>query len=127
MHTRTRPRVLSRRHSARLNSRFQDYPMLPSEEKPLPAVGAYWIEEADYPALLKLFDDGDTMPRVWKGGLKMAEEMEKGLKAYGHPVMRVPSIRSPSRSGARRTARRWTVKGEKLSSPPPSWKDTAIR
>jgi hypothetical protein len=63
--------------------------MLPSEEKPLPAVGAYWIEEADYPALLKIFADGDTMPRAWKEWLKMAEEMEKGLKAYGHPVMRV--------------------------------------
>src|SRR5665647_876813 len=63
--------------------------MLPSEEKPLPAVGAYWIEEADYPALLKIFDDGNTMPRAWKEWLKMAEEMEKGLKAYGHPVMRV--------------------------------------
>lgn len=63
--------------------------MLPSEEKPLPAVGAYWIEEADYSALLKIFDDGDTMPRSWKAWLKTAEEMEKGLKAYGHPVMRV--------------------------------------
>jgi len=63
--------------------------MLDSEEKPLPAVGAYWIEEADYAALLKIFDDGDTMPRSWREWLKMAEEMEKGLKAYGHPVMRV--------------------------------------
>jgi hypothetical protein len=60
-----------------------------SEEKPLPAVGVYWIEESDYPTLLKLFDDGNTMPRTWAKWLKMAEEMEKGLKAYGHPVMRV--------------------------------------
>ena len=63
--------------------------MTNSDEKPLPAVGAYWIEEADYPALLKIFDDGDTLPRAFKDWLKMAEEMEKGLKAYGHPVMRV--------------------------------------
>ena len=63
--------------------------MIPSEEKPLPAVGVLWIEEADYSALLKLFDDGDTLPRDYKQWLKMAEEMEKGLKAYGHPVMRV--------------------------------------
>jgi hypothetical protein len=59
------------------------------EDKPLPAVGAYWIDEADYPAVLRLFDDGNTMPRSWKEWLKIAEEMEKGLKAYGHPVMRV--------------------------------------
>jgi hypothetical protein len=37
--------------------------MNPSDEKLLLAVGATWIEEADYPALLKIFDDGDTMSR----------------------------------------------------------------
>ena len=52
-----------------------------SDDKPLPAVGAYWIEEADYPALLRIFDDGNTMPRTWKEWLKMAKEMESGLKA----------------------------------------------
>jgi len=59
------------------------------DEKPLPAVGAYWIEEADYPAALKIFDDGSTLPRTWPEWLKMAEEMKKGLEAYGHPVMKV--------------------------------------
>jgi hypothetical protein len=54
-----------------------------------PAVGVYWIKEEDYPALLKLFDDGEKMPRTWKEWLKIAEEMEGGLKAYGHVVMRV--------------------------------------
>ena len=63
--------------------------MIDSDEKPLPAVGAYWLEEADYPAAKQLFDDRDTLPSTWKEWLKMAEEMEKGLKAYGHPVMRV--------------------------------------
>lgn len=63
--------------------------MLPLEEKPLPAVGVYWIEEADYPAFLKMSDDGNALPRTWKDWRKIAEEMEKGLKAYGHPVMRV--------------------------------------
>jgi len=63
--------------------------MLHPDDKPLLAVGAYWIEEADYPALLKLFDDGNTLPPNWAAWRKMAEEMEKGLKAYGHPVMRV--------------------------------------
>jgi hypothetical protein len=63
--------------------------MLDSEEKPLPAVGVYWIEEADYPAALRLFDDGNTMPRTWTEWHKIAGEMEQGLKAYGHPVMRV--------------------------------------
>jgi hypothetical protein len=60
-----------------------------SEEKPLRAVGAYWIEEADYPAALKIFDDGNALPRTHKEWLRIAEEMEKGLKAYGHPVMPV--------------------------------------
>ena len=54
-----------------------------------PAVGAFWINEEDYPALLKVFTDGNKMPRTWKEWLKIAEEMERGLKAYGHVVMRV--------------------------------------
>src|SRR5258706_4180702 len=45
-----------------------------------PAVRAYWIKEEDYPALLKLFDDGDKMPPSWKEWLNMAEGMEQGLK-----------------------------------------------
>jgi hypothetical protein len=63
--------------------------MTNSEEKPPPVVGAYWIDEKDYPALLRIFADGNRMPRTWKEWLKMAEEMEQGLKAYGHVVMRV--------------------------------------
>ena len=63
--------------------------MSDSEDKPPPAVGAYWIREEDYPALLSIFDDGAKMPRTWTEWLKMAEEMERGLKAYGHVVMRV--------------------------------------
>jgi hypothetical protein len=60
-----------------------------SQDKPPPAVGVYWINEEDYPALLKIFADGHTMPRTWNEWRKMAEEMESGLKAYGHVVMRV--------------------------------------
>jgi hypothetical protein len=60
-----------------------------AEDRPLPAVGVYWIKEEDYPALLRIFDDGHKLPRTWTEWLKMAEEMEQGLKAYGHPVMRV--------------------------------------
>jgi hypothetical protein len=63
--------------------------MTNSDEKPLRAVGVYWLDEADYPAALRIFDDGDTLPRSWQEWRTMAEEMEKGLKAYGHPVMRV--------------------------------------
>jgi len=63
--------------------------MLESEEKPLPAVGVYWVEEADYPALLRLSDDGNKLPRSWQEWRKIAEEMEKGLRAYGHVVERV--------------------------------------
>ena len=34
------------------------------EDRPPPAVGAYWIKEEDYPALLEIFDDGNKMPRT---------------------------------------------------------------
>jgi hypothetical protein len=54
-----------------------------------PPVGVYWIDEADYPALRDIFDDGDKLPPTWKEWLKMAEEMKRGLESYGHPVMRV--------------------------------------
>lgn len=64
--------------------------MTNSEGRPPPAVGAYWIKEEDYPVLLRVFDDGSKLPRTWKEWLKIAEEMERGLKAYGHVVMRVP-------------------------------------
>lgn len=59
------------------------------ENRPPPAVGAYWIKEEDYPVLLRIFDDSNKMPRTWKEWLKTAEKMERGLKAYGHIVMRV--------------------------------------
>ena len=59
------------------------------EDRPPPAVGVYWIDENDYPALLKIFADGDRLPRTWTEWLKIAKEMETGLKAYGHVVMRV--------------------------------------
>lgn len=59
------------------------------DEKPLPAIGAYWLEEPTYPAALRIFADGNTMPRTFAEWHKIAEEMEKGLKAYGHPVLRV--------------------------------------
>src|SRR5580704_2009988 len=54
-----------------------------------PAVGVYWIDEEDYPALLRIFDDGNKMPATWREWLKMAEEMERGLISYGHVVLRV--------------------------------------
>jgi hypothetical protein len=63
--------------------------MTDSDDKPLPAVGVFWIEEADYPAALAMFEDGAMLPRSWGEWLKMAEEMKKDLEAYGHPVMRV--------------------------------------
>src|SRR4051794_16516305 len=43
----------------------------------------------DYPALVKIFAEGNKMPRTWTEWLKMAEKWSGGLKAYGHVVMRV--------------------------------------
>jgi hypothetical protein len=62
--------------------------MTDPDERP-PVVGVYWIDEADYPALRKIFDDGQKMPPTWAAWLKIAKEMEQGLKAYGHVVFRV--------------------------------------
>lgn len=63
--------------------------MRDNDEKPLPGVGVYWIEETDYPAVVALFSDGASLPPTWQQWRQMAVEMETGLKAYGHPVMRV--------------------------------------
>jgi hypothetical protein len=63
--------------------------MTTHEDRLPPAVGVYWINESDYPALVRIFADGNRMPRTWAEWLKIAEEMESGLKAYGHVVMRV--------------------------------------
>ena len=63
--------------------------MINEADRPPPAVGVYWINERDYPALLEIFTDGYKMRRHWKDWLKIAEEMERGLKAYGHVIMRV--------------------------------------
>ena len=60
-----------------------------SSDTPLPAVGVYWIEEADYDAARAVFEDGATLPPAYAQWLKTAEEMKKGLEAYGHPVMKV--------------------------------------
>jgi hypothetical protein len=60
-----------------------------TDDKPLPGIGIYWIDEADYDAVVALMDDGATMPPTWAQWHKMAIEMETGLKAYGHPAMRV--------------------------------------
>ena len=60
-----------------------------NDETPPPVVGLYWIDEADYPALREIFDDGNKMPPTWKEWLKMAQEMKQGLESYGHVVMRV--------------------------------------
>jgi hypothetical protein len=63
--------------------------MTHQDDKPLRGVGVYWIDEADYAAVKALFEDGATLPPEWAQWQKMATEMETGLKAYGHPVMRV--------------------------------------
>jgi hypothetical protein len=63
--------------------------MTNQDEKPLRGVGVYWIDEADYAAVVAVFEDGNTLPPAWAEWQKRALEMETGLKAYGHPVMRV--------------------------------------
>ena len=90
-------------------------------------MGAYWINEEDYPALLKLFDDGHRMPRTWKEWLKIAKEMEQGLMAYGHVVMRVNIDPTTFRIGVLLMARARAVKDAKGSSLRPSTRGTVIK
>ena len=63
--------------------------MTNNEDTRPPAVGVYWINEEDYPAVRNMFDDGNKMPGTWREWLKIAEEMERGLTSYGHVVLRV--------------------------------------
>jgi hypothetical protein len=63
--------------------------MTHENDKPLRGVGVYWIDEADYGAVRAVLEDGDVLPPDWAAWHKMAVEMEGGLKAYGHPVLRV--------------------------------------
>ena len=63
--------------------------MANNEDTQPPAVGVYWIDEEDYHALLRIFDDGNKMPSAWREWRKIAEEMERGLTSYGHVVLRV--------------------------------------
>jgi hypothetical protein len=63
--------------------------MIYNKDTQPPAIGVYWINEEDYTAVLKIFDDGNKMPSTWREWLKIAMEMERGLTAYGHVVLRV--------------------------------------
>jgi hypothetical protein len=46
-------------------------------------VAVTWFREEDYPALLRIFDDADKMPRTWKEWLEKAEQMEQTVKSSG--------------------------------------------
>ena len=78
--------------------------MTNSGDKPPPAIGAFWIKEEDYPALLQLFDDGDKMPPGWKEWLKVAEEMEQGSRPMDTSCCVFISTQPPSWTGAPRIA-----------------------
>jgi hypothetical protein len=71
------------------------HPPLPNRDMSIPSdpsirvVAVSWFREEDYPALLRIFDDADKMPRSWKEWLKGAEEMEQSAKSSGYTVERV--------------------------------------
>jgi hypothetical protein len=88
-----------------------------------PVVEAYWINEEDYPALLKILADGNRMPRIWKEWLKIAEEMERGLMSS----CAFTSIRAHFRTGVPPMVRAPVVKDAQGSSPQPLPRDTAIK
>ena len=84
--------------------------MTNSEERSPPAVGAYWINESDYPALLEIFPDGNRMPRAWAEWRKIAEEMEVDARHTGTSSCVLTSIRTHFRIGAPLMARVRAVK-----------------
>ena len=87
------------------------------DERAPPAVGVYWIKEEDYPTLLKLFGDGDKMPRTWKEWLTIAEEMERGdSRPTDTSSCAFTSTRTPLRIGAPPTVRTRAAKDAKGSS-----------
>jgi hypothetical protein len=93
-------------------------------DAPPPAVGVYWIDEADYSTLRDLFEDGNKMPPTWKEWLKMAEEMKRGLESYGHPVMRVridPRTLPRSTKAICCCGRQRAIRRPKLEHDPEKW------
>ena len=60
--------------------------MTNSDERSPPAVGAYWINEGDYPAVLKIFPDGNRMPRTWVERRRLPRKwrVELGIRARRH-------------------------------------------
>ena len=86
------------------------------EDQPPPAVGAYWIKEEDYPALLKIFDDGVKMPPTWKEWLKIAEEGNADSRLTDMSLCVFTSTRRHFRIGAPPMARTRVVKDAKGSS-----------
>ena len=57
-----------------------------------PAVGVYWIDEEDYPAVRRIFDDGNKMPNTWREWLKMAEP--DGIMDLPRTIRKPPFERS---------------------------------
>ena len=52
------------------------------------AMGIGWYEREDYPRILKVMEDGHTLPRTYDDFLKRAELGERALKSQGHVVVR---------------------------------------
>jgi hypothetical protein len=48
-----------------------------------------WYARADYPALLKLFNDPDKLPATYDAWLRRAEQVESQLQRFGLVVARI--------------------------------------
>ena len=97
-------------------------------DAPPPAVGVYWIDEADYSTLRDLFEDGNKMPPTWKEWLKMAEEMKRGLESFpGTPSCGFASIHGPFQIGVLPKAQDRAAKHESDLLLRPSKSDTATK
>jgi hypothetical protein len=86
------------------------------EDRPPPTIGAYWVKEEEYPALLKMFDDGNNMPQTWKEWLKMPRKWSVDSRLTDTSLCVSISTLTHFRTGAPPMARARAVKDAKGSS-----------
>jgi hypothetical protein len=55
---------------------------------PTRAMGLAWYAREDYPRILEIMADAQTLPATYEKWLKLAEEIERGMMSQDHVVVR---------------------------------------
>ena len=58
-----------------------------SDDKPLPAVGVFWIEEPDYAAVLKILDDGVILKSQAQLAMSLVADWCDGQRAVAGSLL----------------------------------------